>query len=58
MRSENAQNRLQMLFRSLNTRHQLSHAQQPLQILRTTGMIWILNRLKNGFEKIHRKPLL
>jgi hypothetical protein len=53
MRSKNAQNRLQMLFRTLDTRQQLSHAQKALQILRTTGMIWILNRLKNGLEKIH-----
>ena len=56
MRPKNAQNRLQMLFRSLHTREQLRNTQKALQILRATGMIRIFNRLKNGLKKIHREP--
>ena len=50
MRSEHAQDRLHVLFRSLNTREQLSDIEKTRQILLAAGMIRVLDGFEDSLE--------
>jgi hypothetical protein len=53
MGSQDAEDRLHLLFRPLDTRQELSEIEEAMEVLGATSVIWILNRLKNGLEEIH-----
>src|ERR1700722_821498 len=53
MRAQNAQDRLQLLLRSLDTRDHLSDADKTVQVLLGTGVVWVLNGFKDGLKKAH-----
>ena len=53
MGTKDAEDRLHLLFCSLDTRKKLSEIEEAVQILLAADMIWILNRLKDGLEEVH-----
>ena len=53
MGTKNAENRLHLLFCSLDTREKWGEIQESVQILLAADMVWILNRLKDGLEEVH-----
>jgi len=58
MGTKNAEDRLHLLFCSLDTRKKLSEIEQAVQILLAADVVWILNRLKDGLEEVHSRDLL
>ena len=50
MRSEDAENRLNLLFRSFNTRKQLSKVEKPVQVLLAAGVIRVLDGFENSLK--------